>query len=243
MKRKNKLCIATSWYADIEGDLANHPRRSLNCLDEKWLSKIWFQSIKTQIKTDFFSFLHLSRCNVLPIISKPMISQGIQINYSTVDTSQLDHRYEYHAAIVGAAVFAYYNMMDFLYVEQDCLVLGLEKIIESELTADIRYGYGEYSFLYGWAETSLLYVSFKFLKEFIGRMIASEIHTTKNPIAPEKTFHELFSGDVHPWGFGYGRKKNIDFTDPILYFQQPTYDEINQYRSEFRRRYKKTLTL
>lgn len=138
---------------------------------------------------------------------------------------------KHHDSFAGMAVaaqYAYSNGMDYCYLEHDCLVKGLGKVIEFGQDKKVCYGFGEYSYSPGWAEQSLVFVPYFFIPEFVRRLNQSRINLVTQ-IIPEIAWHKTFDDMCTPWPFGYGRKQVRDWNASVFYKQQLTDEELNKF--------------
>jgi len=136
-------------------------------------------------------------------------------------------RHDWWSSFLFGAMYAYNNNMHLVYIEQDCLVKGLDKAVEFAIDSgkSMFYGYGEYSFQKGWAEQSFVFVKNTVLNNVINRILYCEVDREPRPL-PEQLFHELFNDAFTEWPFGYGRKPVTDWDAPIFYKQQITQEEL-----------------
>ena len=222
--RDCNICIGTGWYADHKGH--NNPQRSALQISPEWFSKYWVPNILKYINPMQFHF-YLSNCEILPSGIYGM--ERTQIVMGHVQAVKMAHSHDCHAAIMTGAMYAWCNNLDYLFIEQDCMVKGLDKILDFAKDKDLCYGFGEYSYLPGWAEYSLIYVDHADLIGFISNFIHSPIINMIMPDWPEVEFQRLFGYDFTAWPFGYGRKRPIDFNQPMCYAQQLTDNEIAKF--------------
>lgn len=212
------IVVGTGWCA-FEDCRSNNPRTSPRCYGSSWLKTVWSGQIEKYIKPQKYH-VYVSNCEILPDLDSRF---EFVKNLALVETQH--HAHDAYAAMVSGAQYALVNGSDYVYIEQDCLVHGLDKALQWAHGKNICYGYGKYSFQEGWAEESFQYISYDYLTTYITLMNSSLIYhdTTENP---EKIYHRLFNGDVTPWPFGYGRKRPIYLSDEMFYAQQCTAKEI-----------------
>ena len=213
------MIIGTGWCAHKDGR-ANNKGTSKKCYRNDFLVNTWKSSIeKTVIPAGYF--VYSSNCAMPTLLDSNM--QSI-MNLCPVE-KQL-HCHDSQGSRVMGAQFALINGCNFLYVEQDCLVYGLDKILEFAKDKKIVYGYDEWSWQIGWAEDSLLYISKDYLCKYITlsneNKLVDNISTT-----PEIDFQRVFSADADYWPFGFGRKRPIDFTQKCFYAQQLNDEELD----------------
>ena len=138
----NDIIIASSWCSHksklVDGRLIeNDQQTSKQCYQSDWFDKIWIPCIESQIEVDHY-FFYISDCDIYPMIE---IIEKIEFVYARDQATCIRHRFDYHAAIVQAALYAYYNNLNMVYIEQDCLVVGLEEALKYAETKEICYGY------------------------------------------------------------------------------------------------------
>jgi len=216
------LCIGTGWCAQREGH--NNPLRSELQNSPWWLHKYWLLHIDAQIK-EFTPVLYHSDCDIWADTHHQ--DNNFEMFFSSIPARDLPYRHDWAASVLHGALYAYCNGMDYLYIEQDCLVHNLPAVLEFAQHHDMCYGYGKYSMYPGWAETSLVWVKHSSLDRFIARMVTSGIKDLDGKgTVTEQFFHAKFCDMMEPWPFGYGRIRPIDFTQPVFYAQQLTDQEI-----------------
>ncbi len=218
------LCIGTGWCAQNEGH--NNPQRSKLQNGPEWLEKYWLPHLDAQIK-EFVPALYQSDCDIWADIE---ITNDWHFAMSSVDARDLPYRHDWAASVLHGALYAYSNRMDYLYIEQDCMVHNLPAVLEFAKNHRVCYGYGDYSMYPGWAENSLMWVRNDALQPFICRMLTSDIKECDGKTRMiETVFHSYMCNMYTPWPFGYGRIRPIDFTQPVFYAQQLTDQEIAQF--------------
>lgn len=219
------IIIGTGWCAQYEGH--NNKARASVCNDPEfidfWQLYLWKQCRDIEI------IRYVSNCDRVP-------NDNYNYIFAQKQARELPYRHDWAASAGMGALYAAFNRSDYLYVEQDCLVIGLKEIIELARAQDkVMYGYGEYSLYAGWAENSLMYVPYDLCAEFAFMM--NEIKDTPEKDKIEIQFHEMMKYNFNAWPFGYGRKRPIDWTKPVYYFQQPTDEELGIYKQVFAERY------
>ena len=207
--------ISMTWHSDPN----RKHKWSETFYRPNYLTSIRHRVIDKQIK-DYVNFIYLSGCknSIDPLLL------GTEITVRGQD-HEFKKGYDSFVGMAAAVQYAYSNGMDYLYIEHDCLVHGLDKILSWAKGKRICYGYGEYSFFPGWAEQSLVYMDHAFLPEFLIRLNNTNITTEQGVVREivwQKTFEDVFT----PWPFGYGRKRPINFTDEVFYAQQLTDQEL-----------------
>jgi hypothetical protein len=219
------LCIGTGWCAQREGH--NNPQRSKLQNSPRWMHRYWLRHIWAQIN-DFTPILYHSDCDIWIEGNNP--DNDFEVILSSVPARSLPYRHDWAASVLQGALYAYNNNMDYLYIEQDCLVHNLPAVLEFAKNHDICYGHGKYSMFPGWAENSLMWVKNASLPRFISRMVSSGIKDLPGGgTTIEMLFHNKFCDMFTPWPFGYGRIRPIGFTEPVFYAQQLTNQEIKEF--------------
>jgi hypothetical protein len=214
----NKLCVSSGWCAFEEprnNSMGSHAQYAPD-----YLNNVWRKQIEKYIKPDKY-FIYGSKC---PVDFTFHEWDHIYVE-SANDVRTQSHHIDWSASVVLPAQYALINKMDLLFIEQDCLVRGLDKALEFAQGKKICYGDDNFSYAQGWAEHSLLWVSYDYLKTFIHKM--NDVWDTIQVL--EVFFYRAFKEDFTPWPFGFGRKRPIDFSQPILYAQQLKDFEINEF--------------
>ena len=145
---------------------------------------------------------------------------------------ELDHRHDYHAALMVSLQYAYANEMDWLNVEQDCLVYGLDKVVQwaRDHIVDkmIIFGWKPWCFQTNWAEQSLMFVPFHSIPSVLYFINQAMVHIN-NIGVPEKNWYNLFKNSFVAWPFGYGRHPVKDWSGDMFYRQQVSDKDIEQF--------------
>ena len=116
---------------------------------------------------------------------------------------------------------------DFVYIEQDCLVYGLDRALAWAQGRDMVYGYGDpCQIIDGWAEHSFFFVSSGYIPNMLTAMNTQRVHETVGYPLPEIWWHNTFGSIADFWPFGYGRKRPIKWDGEAFYAQQLTDDEL-----------------
>ncbi|MDZ7376046.1 MAG: hypothetical protein ONB13_05450 [candidate division KSB1 bacterium] len=178
-------------------------------------------------------FILISNCEILP--DQDTFCDGKwEYIFGHDDASLLPHSHDFHAAILMGLQYAACYQMDFLYIEQDCIAFGLDKMIAwaQENIGDklIIYGFGEWSYQPGWAEQSLMYIPNHAIQTVISIMLAAAVHTQQHTV-PEVLWHNLFRNYMIAWPFGYGRHPVRNWNDPMFYRQQVSDIDISRFLS------------
>ena len=220
----NEIVIATGWYSSGK---PTNPHTSARCYKDDWLNA-WYEFHEMQLSVKAFS-LYASQCAVLPSYEARLCFQNI--SFAQLANDEYHTRHDWWSSVLSGAMYAYNNNLHFVYIEQDCLVKGLDKAIKWAIDTDfpIYYGYGDNSsFRYGWAENSFMFVRKGFLPTFISLIINSQADRAVRPIL-EMIFHELFMDYFKPWPFGHGRLPVSDWSLDCFYKQQLTDNEIDNF--------------
>jgi hypothetical protein len=188
--------------------------------------------------------IYISDCDIKPtgdigIATKKEENVTIVIVDSPTNVRLLPYRHDGIASMLVAAAYALANDMDLCYIEQDCLVYGLDKAVKmAQEQCGMWYGFGENSsYKPGWAANSFLYVSNGYLLPFLERM-----HRIKNwPDGVnklEQAFHEVMvwsSGiNFKYWPFGCDRLRPIPWDQEIFYAQQLNDEELDKFTSKLK---------
>jgi hypothetical protein len=228
----NNILIVTGWCAHNEGH--NNPNRAKRQNESEYLSEIWFKQFENFLNAKRF-FVYKSICNVPCYGAAFMHENIVQSIRAMQPAKQLPYRHDWAASLLCGAAYAYANDMDMLFIEQDCLVFGLEKAIAwaRELGSCVCYGFGKNcSWRAGWAENCLTYVSNDLLGRFIPCMHRIKDIPDAHPYLEEQ-FHTVlqneFEDDVHYWPFGCGRLRPIPWDQEIFYAQHLTDAELDQF--------------
>ena len=223
-----KLLVGTGWCAHFEGH--NNPRRSARQNEPSFFYDYWQRTIFKQIEHPIFS-LYQSQCdNKIGGVIDSLFS----LSFATTHAKELPYRHDWAASNITAAAYAYANDMDYLFVEQDCLVVGLDKVVDmAREKGGIWYGFGpNASYRPGWAENCLIYVDNALLLAFIRAMHAIKDTPDGKPFL-EQRFHEELSrceGHIHFWPFGCGRLRPIPWEEEIFYAQHLTDEELDKFK-------------
>ena len=228
-----KLLVGTGWCAHFEGH--NNPRRSARQSESNYLAKYWLHAIEKQKSANSY-VVYQSKCDI-PICGMLFISY-IADKFNCIEAPtparDLPYRHDWAASNITAAAYAYANDMDYLFVEQDCLVVGLDKAVDmAREKGGIWYGFGpNASYRPGWAENCLIYVDNALLLAFIRAMHAIKDTPDGKPFL-EQRFHEELSrceGHIHFWPFGCGRLRPIPWEEEIFYAQHLTDEELDKFK-------------
>ena len=214
----SNLTIATGWC--VNKDRPQSIVRGHLVYKYDWMRK-WLAYHKRQTRADFF--LYESFSDFMPD------AKGFDnIVHAAIHFKDLPFRHDWAASFIVGMQYAFLQGNHFLYIEQDCLVTGIPGLINWALTNSpkISYGYGEFSYMTGWAEMSCVFVKKSYLVEAITRMNESGIKDNSGTPIFETVFHQIFSDSLVPWPFGYGRKRPINFDDPIWYGHQMSDEQI-----------------
>ena len=232
----NNILVTTGWYSDTERwkQYENIDRSKLT-FQPNWFRDYWLPQITHFI--DPYFYFYISECPVKPdwdLLPNEIIDQ-VQFVIATKPASKLDHRHGFHAAIMNGLQFALTEGMNFLFIEQDCFVHNLDRVVEwcqENVIGDkwIAYGFGKYSLSQGWAEQSLIYVPNNRIALIQAILSGNRIHEGTGLPAPEVIFHHLLKHYVIPFQFGYGRHPVERWNkDEMFYRQQLTDSDIQNF--------------
>ena len=168
-------------------------------------------------------------CPVKPVFHN---LDRIEIVYASRNASLLDHRHGFHSGVMLGLQYALCEGLDFLYIEQDCMVYGLDKAVDWART-NIRdrlivYGFTPWCFHPGWAEQSLMFVPNQAIPAVLWIINTARVHEINQGI-PEMIWHNLFQNCFVAWPFGYGRHCVNDWEQPMFFKQQLTDSEIEKF--------------
>jgi hypothetical protein len=222
------LLIATGWCAYNKGH--QNKNRSIQQNESTYLARVWLPHILGQI-TPGAIMVYASKADIPPATGLFNFDNA-NIVFSHKEANTLAYRHDWVASILVAAGYALANDMDLLFIEQDCLVCGLDEIARLAQGSGnaIYYGFGENaSYKNGWAELSLFYVSRRLLLAAMWALLLAKDVGDDNPQEP--LIHKAIMGSdigryFNPWPFGSGRKRPIPFKDDLFYAQQLTDDEL-----------------
>lgn len=225
-----KLLVGTGWCAWNKGH--NDPRRSSKQNESIYLAKYWLQAITNQLMPSAACIYH-SQCDI-GAKNEALDNFFDSVSCAPAPANELPYRHDWAASNITAAAYAYANDMDYLFVEQDCLVVGLDKAVTiAREKGGIWYGYGENaSYRPGWAENCLIYVDNALLLAFIRAMHAIKDTPDGEPFL-EQRFHEELSrceGNIHYWPFGCGRLRPIPWDEDVFYAQHLTDEELDKFK-------------
>ena len=229
MIKNDNLLIATGWYSDGKGHKSKW-NRSRQCVQPGWLREVWQPYIERFIIPVQY-YVYISNCTVLP----DTMGEHFEYNFGYEAAAKLDGRHDFQCSVLMGAMYAYCNGFDFCYIEQDCLVYGLDRALEFAKGHKICFGFGDgISLNRGWAEQSFMWVRNDYLPTFIGRGCELRIHETQGLPVPEVMWMELYGEDFTAWPYGWGRKRPADFWEragdyEFFYLQQVTDGEIEKF--------------
>lgn len=224
----SNLCIGTGWCAQKEGH--NNSSRSKLQNSPEWMERHWRPHIEAQIMPDAW-VLYESRCDIPPKMDLWGALIGEEHILALAKARDLPYRHDWVTSALLSASYAYSNNMDFLYIEQDCMVHNLPAVLEFARNHQMCYGYGKYSLYGGWAENSLVWVRNDGLAKFIFRLLSGNMKNIDGKKEKqEQVFHRYFENMAESWPFGFGRIRPIDFSQPVFYAQQLTDIEIDRFK-------------
>lgn len=220
----NRICLASGWCAfkKSRGDTAGWPHQ----YDPGYLKNVWKPQIEKFIKPDEY-FIYISDCDIYPDTFNANVVYGHDY------AGELCHRHDWYSSVMMGAQYAFCNSMDFVYIEQDCMVHGLDKALEWAQGEKMCYGFGPNASLFPeWAEHSFVYIGLDYIPEMLYKINLPQIHTHIDTAGrvPETIWHRMFKDVATFWPFGYGRKRPIDFNQEVFYAQQLSEKEIAEFR-------------
>jgi hypothetical protein len=226
-----RLCIGTGWCVSADQAQYCNPNRSKLTFDERWLSQYWKPYIERYVTPEKY-VIYISNSRVYPIIQWDQDKDRIEVVHGFDPVETLDHRHDFFASVLLGAQYALLNAMDYVYIEQDCLVKGLDRALAWARDKRLCYGYGDKCcYSAGWAAQSFMWVRNDFLPEFIGRLNVDRCFDSAQqpggePVAvPEVIFHYIFKAVASFWPFGYDRKRPPGFSlDEEMFFVQQCSD-------------------
>lgn len=224
-----KTCIGTGWCAFNDGR-ANNKTTSKKCYHSGWIENMWKPFHELYFMPSAYH-IHVSNCEVEPLLFSAR-NVFTQYTFSYDDVLTLPHSHDSQCSMIAGAQYAYCNEMHFIYIEQDCLVKGLDKAIKWALDNDVKiaFGSGEWSYNPTWIEPSFTFVHYDFLPQFISSMMFSNVKfADKTDKVPERVWSDLFGKSVTFWPFGYGRKGPVDMSEDAFYKQQLSDKEVEAF--------------
>ena len=223
-----EVIVSTGWFAKKpleENRLVKQANCSPRLFERNYLIDVWRPYILRFIKPKGF-LIYLCDCGVYPT-EQPKDCEFILSRRSISQNKHNDHA----TSMLIGAYYAFLNECDFVYIEQDCLVYGLDKALEFARDYQICFGGGDYAYSDGWAENSFVYVKYEFIPEFIDRQNKILFHAFPNKYntkIPEATFLELYP-EVKLWPFGVGRTRPIPWESEVFYAQQLSDTELTKF--------------
>lgn len=219
------LLVSTNWCAHANGR-ANNPKSSKYMYSSQYLESVWYEHIVRQIDhLNLQVFLYRSNCEVAPSLAWTPKVQSLK-NQAKVETQR--HCHDVYAGNTLAAQYALVNGMDWLFIEQDCLVWNLKRVFEIASKLDkVWFGGGEWAYQNGWVEESLMFVPNSMLSVYIERINRLRLWDSKE--IPEPILYKEFQDVGAIWPFGYGRVRPINFNDDVFYAQQLSDDELDEF--------------
>lgn len=226
----DKFIVATGWC--VPDEKRTDTLRSDKFEKPNYFQKYFFPHIYMQTIPDVF-MVYESNSKIRYDDYPHRVSALVNIPAIQKYNDGVSYRHDWWASFLLPAAYAWANKRDLVYVEQDCLVVGLESALNwaKEQKAKICYGYGDNSsFAYGWAATSFTYISLEYLPVFIARLAAAGVLTHREVKEYfEITWQKMFGEDATYWPFGYDRKRPIDFSQKMFYAQQMTDVELDKF--------------
>ena len=229
----NPFILSTGWYADNRGH--NNPGASKLLYDSRWFEKYWFPMLSLSLEMELPQalFVYESNCDVRCSLSGIPVTVHVERVRNLWPNETQDHRHDWFCSVMMGAQYALCNGCDLVYIEQDCLVGGLNKAIEWAQDYKHVYGYGrQCSMAHGWAENSFMYVRNDFLPELLNVLNQNKWLDGRGAPLPEMLWHGAFyeMDGVEFWPFGSGRKRPIPWQEEFFYGQQLTEGEIEKFQ-------------
>lgn len=222
----NKLIIGMVWYTS---KAYREKVKWFNIFYHPDYIPIREKLLSIQLKNYDFEFWYYQPTDTEIRLNKNVLNEqvdNIEIKTARHHNSQI--------GLLQLAILAEEKKADFIYIEQDCLVCGLDKVINESKNDKIRFGGKEFALHNNWAEQSFIYLNNLYLDSFIDKMFYAKLW--KNG-APEPRFNQLFKNDCNYWDFGYGRIRPIDYEKDIFYSQQMNLFEYNKVKKTIEGRY------
>ena len=237
----DSILITTGWYSDSKRwKQYQGAGRSKLTFESNWFSDYWIPQIEKFINP--YYLFYVSNCEILPFFemfeeNADQWNNKYNILYATKRADKLEHRHGFHSAIMNGMQFALTEGLHFVFIEQDCFVHNLDKVIDWSLENTskndnkfLAYGFGQYSFQRGWAEQSLIFVPNNCIEFVIDELNKSRIHETKGLPMPERIWQVLFERYAVFFPFGYGRYEVKNWNkDGMFYKQQLTDKDISNF--------------
>lgn len=228
--RQENIIIGTGWYTNPSRKHNTNSEAISKVYEPDWLMTTWKSYIESFIIPKQYI---IYSCNIKELpVARPgdgIFFTNAQVVKAVDPPEEKDHRYDYHAAMQIGAMYALINDCDYLWIEQDCLVYGLDKIIDFARDYFICFGTGKICQVRNrWASQSLVWVRKDFISEFLARMAGDEIQQAPNHV-PEVMFYNMFDDIVESWPFGYDRMPVTDWEQPMFYKQQMTEKEFKKF--------------
>lgn len=237
---QRSVCVGTGWYSDNERRNKTNSTCAAEFFDPNYLWRVWLPHVLRSIKPGAI-FIYESICE-LPLAQQPWrVAEKVEIvkgRRSNVSRPYLlGDPHDWGASIMMGAQYAYCNEMDFVYFEQDCLCYSLDKALEWASGRNLVYGFGPLtSWQPGWAELSLIYVSYTFIPLFMRYLYDFKLHIWNRDFDRVKhaeiCIHRLFRGIAEHWPFGFGRNVPIDWDQKVFYAQQMTAENLEKFKKK-----------
>jgi len=221
-----KVAVTVGWYADSKGH--NNTKVTSQVQTASFLKDTWMPHIRKQLAEHLGALvIYQSDCEITAWI--PPENDVVVIRGQRSPTQH--HHNDSGATQMTGAMYAYCNEMDFMFIEQDCFVVGLLGAYNWARQNNVNIAFSTTPHLQDLSrgEHCFTFVSYKYLPTYIDKLLATQWHSWDTGRGfPELKIEELFICDGKRWPFGYGRIRPINWNAPIFYFQQPTLEELQQ---------------
>lgn len=225
----NKLIIGMVWYTS---------EQYRNKISNRWSDIFYYPEyldIREKLLLVQMKDFDIEQWYYEPLDTEIKLSKKNTLReFAGNDEPKTARHYNSQIGLLQLALLAEEKKADLVYIEQDCLICGLDKAIEQSQSSKIRFGGKEFALHNNWAEQSFIYVNNYFLDTFINKMFYSKLW--KNG-APEPKFNQMFKNDCDYWEFGYGRVRPIDYEKEMFYAQQLNFFEYNRVNRTIKERY------
>jgi len=230
-----KVVIGTGWYADEKGH--NNKNVALYVQNSTFFREMWIPHIRKQLKEQLGAIvIYQSDC------TRKIFSTGDKdvILIQGLRAPDQHHHNDSGATQMSGAMYALCNEMDYVFVEQDCFILGFSGALSwaRQNFVSVAFSMHNYSQDLSRGEHCFMYVSYEYLKTYITKLMNANWHKWDEGRGfPELHVVDMFGNDAARWPFGYGRKRPINWNDHILYLQQPTEDDLKHVEEQLSKRF------
>lgn len=230
-----KVVVTAGWYADNNGH--NNKLVTPEVQTASFLKDVWIPHIKRQLGESLGALvIYQSDCAIKAWIPP---EKNITVIQSQRPPTQHHHN-DSGATQMSGAMYAYCNEMDFMFIEQDCFVVGLSGAYNwaRQQNAKIAFSTTPYAQDLSRGEHCFTFVSYEYLPTYINKLLNVKWHIWSTARGfPELKIEEMFAADRIRWPFGYGRLRPINWADDIYYLQQPAGDDLRRVLSQISKRF------